>query len=65
MSSLDDLRARLGNVILETCNKIGCSRCDLKWEDDVGPGCAAIDLQDQIADLEDQEREASRPLTDL
>lgn len=30
---IDELRLRLKNVILETCNKIGCKNCDLKWKE--------------------------------
>ena len=43
-SELDDLRDRLKGVILNTCNKIGCKDCGLKW----GGGCSASELQEKV-----------------
>lgn len=45
---IEDLQSRLKNVILNTCNTIGCDNCDLRWDG----GCSALDLQDKIADEE-------------
>ena len=48
MTELEDLQIRMRVVVLETCNAIGCTNCDLKWDD----GCSATDLQNKIMDLE-------------
>ena len=45
---LTELRNRSRNIILNTCNTIGCKDCDLKWEG----GCASSELENKIADLE-------------
>lgn len=45
---IKDLEDRLRNVIINTCNKIGCDNCDLKWPG----GCSATELQGKIHDLE-------------
>ena len=45
---LEDLRDRLKNVIVNTCNTIGCDNCDLKWPE----GCSATELQNKIHDIE-------------
>lgn len=45
--ALEDIRDRLRNVILNTCNKIGCDNCDLKWDD----GCSATELQGKELEL--------------
>ena len=45
---LTELRNRSRNIILNTCNKIGCKDCDLKWEG----GCASSELENRIMDLE-------------
>lgn len=42
------LRDRLKNIILNTCNKIGCDNCDLKWP----TGCSATNLESEIMDIE-------------
>ncbi|ENC6724226.1 hypothetical protein [Vibrio harveyi] len=42
------LQTRLGVIIANTCNTIGCDDCDLKWDD----GCSATDLQGKIHDEE-------------
>ena len=51
MSELDNLRDRLRNVIVGTCNTIGCKDCDLKWD----KGCSASELQEQVMELEFKE----------
>ena len=47
MSHKQDLEERLRVVITETCNKIGCKNCGLKWEG----GCSATELEGKIQDL--------------
>lgn len=47
-NELDKLNERLKNVIHNTCNKIGCDNCDLKWDD----GCSATELEGKIMDIE-------------
>ena len=44
MSELKDLNERLTNIIIGTCNTIGCKDCGLKWDDT----CSATDLQNRI-----------------
>ena len=45
---LDNLRERLKDVIINTCNTVGCKDCDLKWGDE----CSATDLQNKIMKIE-------------
>ena len=45
---MEDLQERLRNVILNTCNVVGCKDCGLKWDD----GCSATELQNNIDSLE-------------
>jgi len=45
---IKELRDRSRNIILNTCNTIGCKDCDLKWEG----GCASSELESKIMDLE-------------
>lgn len=45
---LEILRVRLRDVIINTCNKIGCRDCDLKWDG----GCSATELEGKIMDIE-------------
>jgi hypothetical protein len=52
MTELDDLNRRLTNVIINTCNQIGCDNCDLKWEEDGREQCSATSLQDKIFNIE-------------
>lgn len=59
MNHLDDLRQRLKNVILETCNKIGCRDCDLKWDD----GCSATELQNKIWNEKENLRKSNNELS--
>jgi hypothetical protein len=47
-AELKDLRERSKNIILGTCNTIGCKDCDLKWDG----GCASSELELRIMDLE-------------
>ena len=48
MTELKDLRDRLRNVIVGTCNEVGCKGCDLKWDG----GCSASELEGRIMDIE-------------
>lgn len=48
MTTKQSLEDRLRSVIHNTCNTIGCKDCGLKHND----GCAALDLQDKIIDIE-------------
>lgn len=47
MNELEYIRDRLRNVIVNTCNKIGCKNCDLKWADT----CQALELQSKEMEL--------------
>jgi len=47
-TEIKNLNDRLRNVIVNTCNKVGCKDCGLKWDD----GCSATELEIQIMDLE-------------
>lgn len=49
---LADLHDRLRTVITETCNKVGCDKCDLKWD----AGCSATELENKIWDEEKNDR---------
>ena len=46
MTYKKELEDRLREVIVGTCNTIGCKNCGLKWEG----GCSATDLQQKIMD---------------
>ena len=48
MSRKTELQDRLRVVITETCNKVGCKNCGLKWDG----GCSATELQGEIEDLD-------------
>ena len=53
MSELDSLKKRLKNVIVNTCNKVGCGNCGLKFNLDAKSGeCSATDLERKIDILE-------------
>ena len=49
-SIIEDLHNRQRDIILNTCNKIGCKDCDLKWED----SCSANELQNKIYNEEER-----------
>lgn len=55
MSDLENLNERLKNVILGTCNTVGCDGCGLKWTEDGKEKCSATELQGKIMDLEMKE----------
>ena len=43
-----ELHQRLKNIILNTCNKVGCKDCGLKWDN----GCSATELEAKIIEIE-------------
>ena len=49
---IENLNQRLGNVIREYCNKIGCGKCGLEWTEDGKSKCSATELQGKIYELE-------------
>lgn len=51
---IDNYRDRLRDIILNTCNTIGCENCDLKWGKN---DCSATDLQSKIMDIESATKE--------
>ena len=52
MSEVESLRDRLKNVIVGTCNTIGCDGCGLKWREDGENKCSAIELENDIWNIE-------------
>lgn len=44
----EELQQRLRNIVLYTCNKVGCKNCDLKWE----KGCSATELEYKTTEIE-------------
>ncbi len=48
-NDIKDLQERLGDVIRNTCNTIGCNNCGLKWRDkEDKEECSATELQTKI-----------------
>jgi hypothetical protein len=47
-NELESLRIRSRDVIINTCNDIGCKNCNLKWDG----GCVSSELEGKIADIE-------------
>lgn len=45
---IKQLRERSRDIIINTCNTIGCKDCGLKW----GGGCASSELEGKITELE-------------
>ena len=52
MSEVESLRDRLKNVIVGTCNTIGCDDCGLKWQEDGENKCSATELENDIWNIE-------------
>lgn len=48
---IKQLRERSRDVIVNTCNEIGCKNCNLKWDG----GCVSSELESKIAELEHPE----------
>jgi hypothetical protein len=48
MTELQLLEDRFKDLILNTCNKIGCDKCGYKYDG----GCSSTILQDKIMELE-------------
>ena len=58
-AELNDLNDRLREVILGTCNTVGCKDCDLKWGDSwENQSCSSVELQNKIYDLEEEHQKA-------
>ena len=50
----EELQQRMKNLILSTCNTIGCKNCPYKFpEDENGAKCQSDLLQQQIIKLEE------------
>lgn len=49
---LIDLIERQRNLIVNTCNKIGCGNCGLEWEEDGQKKCSSTELAGRIDDLQ-------------
>lgn len=55
-SEIENLRSRLKSLIVGTCNKLGCARCDLRYDNNkTGGDCSATDLQGKIDSIEFRE----------
>lgn len=53
MSELDEVRADMRRLILNTCNTIGCTDCPFKWEKDSdGNKCRSDYLMMKESELE-------------
>lgn len=50
---LKDIQDRLRNLILNTCNKIGCESCGLSWVEDGREKCSATELQGKEFELKE------------
>lgn len=49
---LKDLLARQKDLILNTCNKVGCGNCGLEWEENGEKKCSSGELETEIWTLE-------------
>ncbi|WP_165313013.1 hypothetical protein [Vibrio ziniensis] len=49
-----DIHNRLMEIVVNTCNKIGCDKCSLKWDG----GCSATELESKIYEIERQKEHA-------
>lgn len=49
-TDISDLEDRLRNIIIGTCNTIGCDNCGLKWIENGKEECSATELQGKILD---------------
>lgn len=58
-SEIKDLEDRLRNVILNTCNTIGCADCGLSWND--GKDCSATELQSKIMKIQFEDKNETQP----
>lgn len=52
MKQLDKVRDQLKDLIINTCNKIGCDNCPYKWDrDEDGNACRSDFLMMEEAEL--------------
>lgn len=51
MTEIELLKAEQKDVILNVCNKIGCTDCEMKWDEGGKQKCRSTDLQNQIWNL--------------
>lgn len=51
MNEINDLESRLKNIIINTCNKIGCDNCGLSWKENGNVKCSATELESKIFDI--------------
>ena len=57
---INELQERLKDLILNTCNIVGCDECGLQFDSPYSSGsneCSATDLQDRIADLQESKED--------
>ncbi len=52
MSELEQLRQRQRDLIIGTCNKLGCGNCGLEWEENGSKRCSSTELESRIMDIE-------------
>lgn len=52
LSEKENLENRLRDIIINTCNKIGCGNCGLEWTENGRSECSATDLQGKIMAIE-------------
>jgi hypothetical protein len=51
MTELEQIRERLKDIIVNTCNKIGCDNCGLSWTENGKEKCSATELQGKEFEL--------------
>jgi len=51
MTELEQIRERLKDIIVNTCNKIGCNNCGLSWTENGKEKCSATELQGKEFEL--------------
>ena len=44
MSEIEEVRKKLGEIIRSTCNKIGCGKCGLEYNDESGKKTCPHDI---------------------
>ena len=51
IEEIQNLENRLKDLIINTCNKIGCDKCGLSWKEDNKEKCSATELEGRIHKL--------------